>query len=628
MVIGLFIVGYILFDGVNDYKINRKIETQESNEFINQNLDRDTSTEQYIAYRFSLINTGWVNSSYLINKLMQQPRSQQFEKQLFEASFSGEIHFSYLDESEGLPLFQVQLNDLVTNTTITEQERQWMMLPFLVSIGEQGLLILNKPELIYSEQLKSLIGQILPYFHVFASKSQELNWQTRELDSLGVSLNSYRVQSNHSSQKTREIQKTKVQYLELNLKDGLFSSADGALNVAVVNSDTKYSVVSGAIWAESINLKESLLSKSDNLELSETTAVFICTQINRRISFSSASLSTIKPQRELMGIEQFYITNPELNQLVLNKNLKEVTQLFEELLHDNEDLALDMLINYLRLHPEQSNNLVDYIFDASALLTQQVDLRLWYSLATSGHQEAQLALIYAASEPRFNSLIKYRAITYIQDIEFPTEVFIDQLSLLRKNLSAFDDIENQELANMALFALGSMGGNDKLNQMVKYKVADILADSLPSISSDQEAITLLTAIANTGNTDLIPVISEMFNNPNGKVKAAAFDALSNMEGKQVIDLFVEEYERINELELQEYAVKVMLQMPETSEKNQWIAAQVQKSTNSTLNQLFIKGLGANLSNYPENESILRNLLIKELTVQEKMAIYKYIPPKL
>lgn len=145
-----------------------------------------------------------------------------------------------------------------------------------------------------------------------------------------------------------------------------------------------------------------------------------------------------------------------------------------------------------------------------------------------------------------------------------------------KNLSAFDDIENQELANMALFALGSMGGNDKLNQMVKYKVADILADSLPSISSDQEAITLLTAIANTGNTDLIPVISEMFNNPNGKVKAAAFDALSNMEGKQVIDLFVEEYERINELELQEYAVKVMLQMPETSEKNQWIAAQVQK----------------------------------------------------
>lgn len=106
-------------------------------------------------------------------------------------------------------------------------------------------------------------------------------------------------------------------------------------------------------------------------------------------------------------------------------------------MHDNEDLALDMLINYLRLHPEQSNNLVDYIFDASALLTQQVDLRLWYSLATSGHQEAQLALIYAASEPRFNSLIKYRAITYIQDIEFPTEVFIDQLSLLRKKLISF-----------------------------------------------------------------------------------------------------------------------------------------------------------------------------------------------
>jgi len=237
-------------------------------------------------------------------------------------------------------------------------------------------------------------------------------------------------------------------------------------------------------------------------------------------------------------------------------------------------------------------------------------------------------VIEAVTNQKFSDLTHIRALAYIHDFEHPESFLSDALWQFYKDLGdAPESQTGQELKNMTIYALGSLGSDDKINEEIKPEISSKLIQHLYNTDDFREQATTLAAIGNYGGEEVIDAVEPYFSSENEDVRASAYDALRRMKDPKAAETLAKYYEKEASPKVREAALRTMKSMPPTSEGVKWASQTVLKTEEAKEQELLVSVIGENLKTYPDNENVLRELLKKNPDNRVKREIYKYVVPK-
>ncbi|MFK5986360.1 MAG: hypothetical protein QM479_13185 [Pseudomonadota bacterium] len=518
---------------------------------------------------------------------------------------------------------------------ISNLSKQQLSKPFAFYLNDNGSITLYENGVSYNQAMRNLLLQLLPYLQAVGTNESETKsetkWTTRESDLVG----SYKAEyvADRSSD-VIALTKHKLLYDSTNKLPSLFRNNQIAVQAQVVNSESKIKLEKNKLWPNEITLTERIRTESSGVIVSDMSINFTAqtTVFDAGIDMPGSLIDLKNLLAAKNNKVDNYKTDGKLSALVAGKNLDEMMAYYYEVFKENEFLAQKILINYLRLYPELSNAFVDNIYAARDKLTDSEEVKLWFTLAKAGHQEAQAAYIYALNNPDFKQIIQYRAIGHIRIFEQPTEQFVENLWALHKRLSATDtdtNKDNKVLAGGVLFAIATLSSSEYVDDKIKQDIVSTLANRLNSSNHDTEKGNLIIALGNTGNSSLLNNIFPYLDSDNSQLREDAFMALSRMPGDEATTAYMDAYDRVNadDQQMQFHALNNFNKRTMTNESIEWLSDKALQLNNATETKRLIKILGDNISTFPEVETTLRSLLTAGLSAKLKSDIYLYITPK-
>lgn len=288
------------------------------------------------------------------------------------------------------------------------------------------------------------------------------------------------------------------------------------------------------------------------------------------------------------------------------------------------------MVNYLRQNPKACFDLVG-IMDKDPKrerLDESTQLILWRLITEAGHTEAQQAVTEAIVKPGFSDLTNIRALAYIHDFEHPESFVADALWQFYKDLSDSPEGQTgQELKTMTIYALGSLGSDDKINEEIKPEISSKLIQHLYNTEDSREQAATLAAIGNYGGEEVIDALEPYFSSESEEIRASAYDALRRMKDPKAAETLAKYYEKEDSAKVRETALRTLKSMPPTSEGVKWASQTVLKTGEPKEQELLVSVIGENLKTYPDNEKVLTELLKKNPDNRVKREIYKYVVPK-
>lgn len=329
---------------------------------------------------------------------------------------------------------------------------------------------------------------------------------------------------------------------------------------------------------------------------------------------------------------KYYVTDTELDRLGENLDLNGALDLFAQLKKASQPNASrnaeKFLVNYLRQYPQAAFALVDAL-DADSRrerFDQSTQLVLWRLLTEAGHSEAQQALMGALTDPNRGHVTHMRALAYAHDFEYPEPDTVQGLWRFYQAQGTARDKTSREFKTMSLYALGTLGSADKLNEAVKTDIARMLADSLKNSSDPLDQALALGAIGNYGDANLLETIQPYFQAEQPQVRAAAFESLRRMQDPRAVETLTRHYAHETSANVRAIAAKTLSKMPISHESIAWAGKTLLQSNASKAQIPLVELLGKTLETYPENEARLRALLQKNPDNRVKREIYQYITP--
>ncbi len=331
---------------------------------------------------------------------------------------------------------------------------------------------------------------------------------------------------------------------------------------------------------------------------------------------------------------KYYATDPLFDEISANLGLDDALKMYGELRkkHTNNAgrYAEKFFVNYLRQHPEACFDLVK-VMNADPRrerLDHSAQLILWRLITEAGHTEAQQAIVDVIVNPEMSNLTHIRGLAYVHDFENPQEFVADAIWAFYKGTDpGTEDQDEQELRTMSLYAFGSLGSDDKINEAVKPEISERLVESLYNAGEPREQSVTLAAIGNYGGEEVIDAIEPYFSSEDENVRASAYDALRRMRDPKAAETLARHYETEASHEVRIAALRTLKAMPPVPEGVNWASRTVLVTEEPREQELLVNVVGENLRDHPENEKTLRELLKKEPTNRVKREIYKYIVPK-
>ena len=213
----------------------------------------------------------------------------------------------------------------------------------------------------------------------------------------------------------------------------------------------------------------------------------------------------------------------------------------------------------------------------------------------------------------------------MHNFEYPEASTIDTLWQFTNGL---DTTTDREYRTMGLFALGTLGNNDKYNEAVKPEISKLLTTNLTGSDDPREQSVTLGAIGNYGGVEMLDTVEPYFTHKNERVRASAYDALRHMESPDAVEMLTTNYEAETSPNVKVSAVKNLSKMTPTFEGVTWDDKAILKTDALKEQMPLVDMLGKTLEDYPDNESTLRTLLTKDIDNKVKKDIYRYIVPVL
>jgi HEAT repeat protein len=178
-----------------------------------------------------------------------------------------------------------------------------------------------------------------------------------------------------------------------------------------------------------------------------------------------------------------------------------------------------------------------------------------------------------------------------------------------------------------LYALGTLGSDEKLNDSLKPVIEKSLADNLKNTKDTQTQVATLQAIGNYGGSDILDQVLPFFSSDSEQVRVAANESIRRMDPGKAFDTFVDSYSAESSQNVRTSALKILESMKATGETVSWAGKEGLAVDESADQESLAKVLGKNIKTYPEAEEPLRKLLAKKPSNNVKKTVYRYIVPK-
>ena len=587
---------------------------------------KPASMQTPFAYSVALKRAGYINKNVL------QTDSKDTGKLEVASHLTGTLNLKVIEENNDGRLLFGQFSQLhhQPNKALEALFSQ----PFAFYIKNNGAIELYEKNISYAADTKNMLLQVLHYFQVITESpslgESSQQWQTKETDLIGDYIADYSVVKNA---KPRTLKKQKSNYSHINALPAVFSA--NSLQADIMQHNSSFIIDNAAPLPINVIASEQIELRRASEFVSDVAVTFTAqiTSIGKDIRFPQ-SLAELEQQLLLSTTENpinLYAISPDLSALSQGKNPDELLSLFLETYALSPSKARQLVINYLRQHPEKSKAFVDTLYEQRKQLTDEEEVRLWALLAKAGHKEAQQAYIYALSNPDFEQVVQYRAISHVRFFKQPSAEFVEGLWQVQANLSnatSGNYRDNKTLSSAALLALGTLTTSDSIDTEVKNTILATLDDRLSSETDTMEVSALITAAGNTKNPELLDSITPYLQDENSQLKEKAFIAIARIPGDKSQTHLIQAYETLHssEQKLQFVALDSLNKMPMTKESLSWVSDKALELNNPTESVGLIRILGNHRDTSPTAELTFRNILAQDPSINIKSEIYRFISP--
>jgi len=481
-------------------------------------------------------------------------------------------------------------------------------------------------------EAQQFVEQMLYTLQTAYPTDPKIEWQTKEIDKTGRYQAVYKLDGLDKKTGTATITKQKRNYLSTQAAKYDINPALSKSQTQIENSLMTVTTPIEGPWFLALEHKEIVNSLSGTYKWAETDTKSQIRQIIKDlIGVFPATYAQFLAQLNAAKFvkSKYYDTDPYFDKLGKDLNTDDALNLFEQLkkskVPNASRTAEKFFVNYLRQHPQAAFAVVD-LLDSDPKrerFDQSTHLILWRLVTEAGHAEAQQAVINALTDENRSHLTKMRALAYLHDFEYPESSTVETLWQFTNTRDLKKD---REFRTMGLYALGSLGGNEKYNDTVKPEIGQILVENLEGSDDPQEQAITLGAISNYGGEEVLDAVKPYFTAENERVRAAAYDSLRHIEDSRAIEMLTTHYESEKSPAVRAAAAKTLSKMTHSEAGITW-AGQTVLTTDAPKEQIpLVEVLGKTLETYPENETHLRELLKKNPDNKVKREVYKYIVP--
>ncbi len=244
-------------------------------------------------------------------------------------------------------------------------------------------------------------------------------------------------------------------------------------------------------------------------------------------------------------------------------------------------------------------------------LTDRTRADLYLALELAGSDSAQTALVEVMNDSAWSQTDGMRAIVALGGIKDPHPTSISAL-WAATDTYAFDQ-ERQRMATSAAYALGSIGQTLNRSSDPAYKAlrTDLLEKAMTE-GKDSTRATFITALGNTQDPTLAHEVAPMLNDDEPTVRRAAALALGTLGLDQIADKMVSRYEQEENRHVRGAIAEALRSWTQPDEDalamfRRAVRTEVDESTRYNMAVL----LSHTLSNFPENEAVLRQIMRNE-----------------
>jgi len=596
---------------------------------------------QELAFGFSMGSSAAVEMSAFVGQPSATP-SGAGRPTALELNASGALNLKFYPMPDGTWTVGATLAN--ARYTLNGQEPNYVAdlhNPFSFRMTERGQLSNFEYARGTDPAAAMFLSQLLGSMQIVLPEDPVNRWKTREEDGTGKFVAEYSVsKAPKDSAKNGDddrwlIQKNKLEYLSMRSSATGFMLPSTRVTTELDEAEGTATLSVDGAWFESLEETVELTQSSANEEIASSDTRLRAWRAARSASVefpetAEEFAATLRSSKFIVAdIER---TNPELDRMAEGLDFNGALQKYRELATSGkpgaQELAEDFFVNYLKLQPDASSELIDAMNRQPAGFSDDEQLTLWRLVAESGTPEAQNAVMAAAQDSKARDATRIRALAYASDFEYPTEEFVGHLWNEYQALPGGNtgDI-NSQVKTMSLFALGLLGYEKKLNDAVKPQIGAHLATSLESATTSWDRAMALRAIGNYGNADMLPSITPYLEDASPEVRAAAYWSLRRIDDPAAAGILMSSLDEEGNFAVRQMALRTLTRMVPTAEGMEWARWELEAISHPEEQVALAQYLGNSLSRYPQNELALRQLLASNPPRAVKQAIYAYIAPK-
>ena len=543
--------------------------------------------------------------------LSMAPSGSQ-EKIELDVVFEGQLHLKYFEHTAGKWYVAAEIpNAEYTVNGVTPGLASALRAPFAYMIDSEGGLLQLHAVKGQNEAAQGIIEGLLGGLAVRLPKTPTNQWTTQERDSTGIASTAYTITGLDQAAGHSTIRKQKLKYLTTFIGDGVvMKSLKGAVTdikrstiditfalnggglKALKGQEQTSSHVDGQVWATGSTTMSAQLVDIESKLLASTFDDF------------KKALNSNKWRRL-----EFYKTNAEYNAMVAGLQLEQVIDKFLEISGTHLGQAGPFMVNYLRLHPELSDEFAKYLIENPGGKLDDDFWRMgWLWLAKAGHPEAQKAIMGVALNVDLDIEPRLQAIASVHELDAPEGFVEETIWNLYEGVTDVSESESQDIKTMSLYAYGTLGKHSKADPEVSAKVRENLVANLDAKMGTEDQVVGLRAIGNYGNDDIVGDLDRHLRSENPRVRREALEAMQHMGGEPSLSALEERYERETSSSVRIAALQTLEKMPVSAAGIEWAGSILLDVRETPGQTALVRYLGKSLSQFPTNRDLLVELL--------------------
>ncbi|MEM9190513.1 MAG: HEAT repeat domain-containing protein [Myxococcota bacterium] len=186
--------------------------------------------------------------------------------------------------------------------------------------------------------------------------------------------------------------------------------------------------------------------------------------------------------------------------------------------HKDAFAAARFLASWLLAHPEEGPALLAELRNGA--IADEAHAALFFAFELAGDDSSRAVLAEALVDEELSSVNRARAAAALADHGEPTH---EVATLLRERA---EDDSSRIVANVSRLGLGTLAS--RTDGELRYDMQDMLVTELERATDDEELVTAIDAIGNSGDDHFAGHLSDLLDAPSTSARAHAAEALGRL----------------------------------------------------------------------------------------------------